>query len=46
MTDFDTRLEGGGFGDNFEYGPAHPTNLSAKILAKIDTEDSNWKNKK
>jgi hypothetical protein len=25
ITDLETRLEGGGFGDNFQYGPDHPT---------------------
>jgi hypothetical protein len=28
ITDFDTRLDGGGCGDNFAYGPVHPTRVS------------------
>jgi hypothetical protein len=28
MTDFETRLDGGGFGESLEYGPAQPINTA------------------
>ena len=45
MTDFDTRLDGGGFGDNFQYGPAHPT-ISLDKSKRDHTKDCDRKNEK
>jgi hypothetical protein len=44
ITDFETRLDGGGFGDNLAYGPAHPTIIS-HVFRKGHTEHRNRKDK-